>query len=37
MKILKQIKSEVDCLATYEIEIFEFLMGMTIWYDIYII
>ena len=27
-------KSEVDCLVTYEIEIFEFLLGMTIWYDI---
>ena len=27
-------KSEVDCLATYEIESFEFLLGMTIWYDI---
>ena len=29
-----KIKSEVDCLATYEIEIFELLLGMTIWYDI---
>ena len=27
-------KSEADCLATYEIESFEFLLGMTIWYDI---
>ena len=27
-------KSEVNCLATYEIEIFEFLLGITIWYDI---
>ena len=26
-------KSEVDCLPTYEIEMFEFLLGMTIWYD----
>ena len=23
-----------DCLATYELESFEFLLGMTIWYDI---
>ena len=29
-----KIKSEVDCLATYEIENFKFLLGMTIWYDI---
>ena len=29
-----KIKSEVDCLATYEIESFEFLLGMAIWYDI---
>ena len=29
-----KIKSEADCLATYEIESFEFLLGMTIWYDI---
>ena len=29
-----KIKSEADCLATYEIEKFEFLLGMTIWYDI---
>ena len=29
-----KIKSEVDCLATYEIENLEFLLGMTIWYDI---
>ena len=27
-------KSEVDCLATYEIESFEFLLAVTIWYDI---
>ncbi|KAK4591761.1 hypothetical protein RGQ29_016274 [Quercus rubra] len=27
-------KSEADCLATYELESFEFLLGMTIWYDI---
>ena len=27
-------KSEVDCLATYELESFEFQLGMTIWYDI---
>ena len=27
-------KSEVNCLATYEIESFEFLLGITIWYDI---
>ena len=27
-------KIEVDCLATYELESFEFLLGMTIWYDI---
>ena len=27
-------KSEVDCLAKYEIESFEFLLVMTIWYDI---
>ena len=27
-------KSEADCLATYEIKSFEFLLGMTIWYDI---
>jgi hypothetical protein len=29
-----KIKSEADCLATYELENFEFLLGMTIWYDI---
>ena len=29
-----KIKSEVDCLVTYEIESLEFLLGMTIWYDI---
>ena len=27
-------KSEATCLATYEIENFEFLLGMNIWYDI---
>ncbi|KAL2974442.1 hypothetical protein AAZX31_14G105700 [Glycine max] len=26
-----KIKSEVDCLANYELENFEFLLGMTIW------
>ena len=30
----RKTKSEADCLATYEIESFEFLLGMTIWYDI---
>ncbi|KAL5537435.1 hypothetical protein UlMin_042956, partial [Ulmus minor] len=29
-----KIKSEAKCLATYELENFEFLLGMTIWYDI---
>ncbi|KAL5565835.1 hypothetical protein UlMin_028999 [Ulmus minor] len=29
-----KIKSEAKCLATYELEDFEFLLGMTIWYDI---
>ena len=29
-----KIKSEANCLATYEIESFEFLLCMTIWYDI---
>ena len=29
-----KIKSEVDCLVTYEIESLELLLGMTIWYDI---
>ena len=29
-----KIKSEVDYLATFEIESFDFLLGMTIWYDI---
>ena len=29
-------KSEADCLATYELESFEFLLGMTIWYDIFV-
>ncbi|XP_022873135.1 zinc finger MYM-type protein 1-like [Olea europaea var. sylvestris] len=27
-------KSEVECLATYEIENFEFLLGMVIWYEV---
>ena len=29
-----KIKSEAKCLAEYELEDFEFLLGMTIWYDI---
>ena len=29
-----KIKSEAECLATYELENFELLLGMTIWYDI---
>ena len=29
-----KIKSEADYLATFEIESFDFLLGMTIWYDI---
>ena len=29
-----KIKSEARCLAMYELENFEFLLGMTIWYDI---
>ena len=29
-----KIKSEVECLATYELENLEFLVGMTIWYEI---
>ena len=29
-----KIKSEANCLATYEMESFEFLLSMTIWYDI---
>ncbi|KAL5184134.1 Zinc finger MYM-type protein 1 [Glycine soja] len=29
-----KIKSEAICLATYEMENFEFLLGMNIWYDI---
>ena len=29
-----KIKSEAKCLATYELENFEFLLGMIIWYDI---
>ena len=27
-------KSQANCLATYEIESFEFLLAVTIWYDI---
>jgi hypothetical protein len=27
-------RSEANCLATYEIESFEFLLSMAIWYDI---
>ena len=29
-----KIKSEAKCLSTYELENFEFLLGMVIWYDI---
>ena len=29
-----KIKSEAICLTTYEMENFEFLLGMNIWYDI---
>ena len=29
-----KIKSEAKCLATFELENFEFLLGMTIWFDI---
>ena len=29
-----KIKSEAECLATYELENFDFLLSMTIWYDI---
>ena len=29
-----KIKSKANCLATYELENFEFLLSMTIWYDI---
>jgi hypothetical protein len=29
-----KIKSEVNCLTTYEMESFEFLLSITIWYDI---
>ncbi|KAH9745621.1 TTF-type domain-containing protein [Citrus sinensis] len=29
-----KIKSEAKCLATYELENFEFLLGIIIWYDI---
>jgi hypothetical protein len=31
---LAKTKSEANCLATYEMESFEFLLSMTIWYDI---
>jgi hypothetical protein len=27
-------KSKANCLATYEMKSFEFLLSMTIWYDI---
>jgi hypothetical protein len=27
-------KSEANCLTTYEMESFEFLLSMTIWFDI---
>jgi hypothetical protein len=29
-----KIKSEANCLATCEMKSFEFLLSMTIWYDI---
>ncbi|KAK4729464.1 hypothetical protein R3W88_022452 [Solanum pinnatisectum] len=29
-----KIKSEANCLAIFELEYFEFLLGMTIWYDV---
>ncbi|XP_023770777.2 uncharacterized protein LOC111919452 [Lactuca sativa] len=29
-----KIKSEAKCLATYELENYEFLLGMIIWYDV---
>jgi hypothetical protein len=29
-----KIKSKVNCLATYEMKSFEFLLSMIIWYDI---
>ncbi|KAK4720458.1 hypothetical protein R3W88_010691 [Solanum pinnatisectum] len=29
-----KIKSETNCLAIFELENFEFLLGMTIWYDV---
>ena len=32
--ILKQERSEANCLATYELENFEFLFGMIIWYEL---
>lgn len=25
---------EVECFSTYELEIFDFLLGLTIWYEI---
>ena len=31
---LAKTSEDPDCLATYELESFEFLLGMTIWYDI---
>ena len=31
------IKSEAICLATYEMENFEFLLAMNIWYDIFFV
>ena len=31
---LAKTKSETNCLATYEMKSFEFLLSMTIWYDI---
>ena len=31
---LAKTKSEANCLATYEMESFKFLLSMTIWYDI---
>ena len=32
-----KINSEIDCLATYELENFEFLLSMIIWYIWHII
>ena len=31
---LAKTSEDPDCLATYELESFEFLLGMTIWYGI---